>query len=62
VLSAYSSDISLANQKFHDALPEVAAQTIEYNNGHAFTFGRPIVLEQSVWIPHCALAAPSSTA
>jgi len=51
VLIDTGSDISLANQKFRDALREVAATTIEYHNGHAFTFGRPIVLEQTVWTP-----------
>ncbi len=45
VLIDTGSDISLANQKFRDALRGVAARTIEYHNGHAFTFGRPIVLE-----------------
>jgi hypothetical protein len=51
VLIDTGSDISLANQKFRDAMRGVAARTIEYHNGHAFTFGRPIVLEQSVWTP-----------
>ena len=51
VLIDTGSDISLANQKFRDALREVAAGTIEYHNGRAFTFGRPIVLEGSVWAP-----------
>jgi predicted aspartyl protease len=51
VLIDTGSDISLANQKFRDVLRVVAARTIEYHNGHAFTFGRPIVLEQSVWTP-----------
>ena len=51
VLIDTGSDISLANQKFRDALRGVAAQVIEYHNGRAFTFGRPIVLEQSVWTP-----------
>jgi predicted aspartyl protease len=51
VLIDTGSDISLANQKFRDALREVAATTIENHNGHAFTFGRPIVLEQTVWTP-----------
>ena len=55
VLIDTGSDISLANQKFRDALREVAARTIEYHNGHAFTFGRPIVLEQSVWTPSLRL-------
>jgi len=43
--------IHYLRQKFRDALREVAATTIEYHNGHAFTFGRPIVLEQTVWTP-----------
>jgi predicted aspartyl protease len=55
VLIDTGSDISLANQNFRDALRGVAAGTIEYHNGHAFTFGRPIVLEQSVWAPTLAL-------
>ncbi|HEV7608024.1 MAG TPA: aspartyl protease family protein [Steroidobacteraceae bacterium] len=59
VLIDTGSDISLANQKFHDALREVAAQTIEYHNGHAFTFGRPIVLTKSVWTPRVRLGHTS---
>jgi len=55
VLIDTGSDISLANEKFRDALREVAARTIEYHNGHAFTFGRPIVLEESVWTPSLRL-------
>ena len=55
VLIDTGSDISLANQHFRDALRAVAARTIEYHNGHAFTFGRPIVLEQSVWTPSLRL-------
>jgi predicted aspartyl protease len=55
VLIDTGSDISLANQRFRDALRDVAARTIEYHNGHAFTFGRPIVLEQSVWTPNLRL-------
>jgi predicted aspartyl protease len=55
VLIDTGSDISLANQKFRDALRGVAARTIEYHNGHAFTFGRPIVLEESVWAPSLRL-------
>jgi predicted aspartyl protease len=51
VLIDTGSDISLANQSFRDALRKVAAHTIEYHNGHAFTFGRPIVLEERVWTP-----------
>jgi predicted aspartyl protease len=51
VLIDTGSDISLANQSFRDALRGVSAHTIEYHNGHAFTFGRPIVLEQRVWVP-----------
>jgi hypothetical protein len=55
VLIDTGSDISLANLKFRDALRVVAAGTIEYHNGHAFTFGRPIVLEQTVWTPSLRL-------
>jgi predicted aspartyl protease len=55
VLIDTGSDISLGNQKFRDALRDVAARTIEYHNGHAFTFGRPIVLEESVWTPSLRL-------
>jgi len=55
VLIDTGSDISLANQKLRDALRGVAARTIQYHNGHAFTFGRPIVLEQSVWAPSLRL-------
>jgi hypothetical protein len=55
VLIDTGSDISLANQKFRDALLRVAAHSVEYHNGHAFTFGRPIVLDQSVWIPSLRL-------
>ena len=51
VLIDTGSDISLANEHFRDALRGVAARTIEYHGGRAFTFGRPIVLEQSVWTP-----------
>jgi len=52
VLIDTGSDISLANEQFRDALRGVAAGTIEYHGGHAYTFGRPIVLEQSVWTPN----------
>jgi predicted aspartyl protease len=55
VLIDTGSDISLANQKFRDALRVVAAGMIEYHNGRAFTFGRPIVLEQTVWTPRLRL-------
>lgn len=55
VLIDTGSDISLANERFRDALRDVAARTIEYHSGHAFTFGRPIVLEGSVWTPNLRL-------
>ena len=55
VLIDTGSNISLANQRFRDALRAVGARSIEYHNGHAFTFGRPIVLEQSVWTPNLRL-------
>jgi hypothetical protein len=55
VLLDTGSDISLANQKYRDALRRIAARTIQYHDGRAFTFGRPIVLEQSVWTPSLRL-------
>jgi hypothetical protein len=55
VLIDTGSDISLANENFRDALRDVAARSIEYHNGHAFTFGRPIVLSQRVWTPRLRL-------
>lgn len=51
VLIDTGSNISLANDKFREALRGVGARTIEYKNGHAFTFGRPIVLNERVWTP-----------
>jgi hypothetical protein len=61
VLIDTGSDISLANQKFRDALRRVAARTIEYHNGHAF-IRTPDRSRASVWAPVCVLATPSSTA
>jgi predicted aspartyl protease len=55
VLIDTGSDISLANEQFRDALRVVGARSIEYRNGHAFTFGRPIVLTQRVWTPRLYL-------
>jgi predicted aspartyl protease len=55
VLLDTGSNISLANERFRDALRGVAASTIEFHDDHAFTFGRPIVLEQSVWTPSLRL-------
>jgi len=55
VLIDTGSNISLGNTRFRDALRSVAAHTIEYHNGHAFTFGRPIVLDQTVWTPNLRL-------
>ena len=55
VLIDTGSDISLANEKFRDALRAVGARSIEYHNGHAFTFARPIVLAQRVWTPRLRL-------
>jgi predicted aspartyl protease len=51
VLIDTGSSISLGNARFRDALRGVAARTIERHNGRAFTIGRPILLEQSVWTP-----------
>jgi predicted aspartyl protease len=55
VLIDTGSDISLGNQHFRDALRDVAARSIEYHNGHAFTFGHPILFEQRVWTPRLRL-------
>ena len=52
VLIDTGSEISLANERFQEALRGVAARTIEYRGGRAFTFGRPIVLAESVWTPN----------
>jgi len=55
VLIDTGSEISLANGHFREALLNVGARSIEYRNGHAFTFGRPIVLAQRVWTPRLYL-------
>lgn len=55
VLIDTGSNVSLANERFRDSLRDVRARTIEYHNGRAFTFGRPIVLDQSVWTPRLRL-------
>jgi predicted aspartyl protease len=55
VLIDTGSDISLANERFRDALRGVGARSIQYRNGHAFTFGRPIVLTLRVWTPRLFL-------
>ena len=55
VLLDTGSDISLANERFREALLEVGARSVEYHNGHAFTFGRPIVLARRVWTPRLYL-------
>jgi len=51
VLIDTGSNISLANERFREALRGVAARTVEYHGGRAYTFGRPLVLKQSVWTP-----------
>jgi predicted aspartyl protease len=55
VLIDTGSDLSLANEKFREALRGVATRSIEYKGDHAFTFGRPVVLERSVWTPRLLL-------
>jgi predicted aspartyl protease len=55
VLIDTGSDISLGNERFRESLRGVSARRIEYHNGHAFTFGFPIVLDKSVWIPSVRL-------
>ena len=51
VLIDTGSDISLGNECFRESLRGVAAHHVEYHNGHAFTFGSPLLLEKSVWVP-----------
>ena len=51
VLIDTGSDISLGNERFRESLRGVAAHHVEYHNGHAFTFGSPLLLEKSVWVP-----------
>jgi predicted aspartyl protease len=55
VLIDTGSDISLANERYRDALRVVGARSIQLRNGHAFTFGRPIVLAERVWTPRLQL-------
>ena len=55
VLIDTGAEISLANERFRDALRRVFAHTVEYRNGHAFTFGRPLQLEKTIWIPSLRL-------
>jgi predicted aspartyl protease len=55
VLIDTGSDLSLANEKFREALRGVATRSIEYKGDFAFTFGRPVVLERSVWTPRLNL-------
>jgi hypothetical protein len=59
VLLDTGSDISLANEHFRSALLGVGAHSVEYRNGHAFTFGRPIVLARRVWTPRLVLGRTS---
>lgn len=55
VLIDTGSDISLANERFREALLVVGARSVEYRNGHAFTAGRPIVFTRRVWTPRLFL-------
>lgn len=55
VLIDTGSDISLANGRFRDALRDVAAGRVEYHNGRAFTYGRPLLLEETVFTPSLRL-------
>ncbi len=55
VLLDTGSDLSLANEKFREALRGVSTRSIEYKGDFAFTFGKPVVLERSVWTPRLNL-------
>jgi len=59
VLIDTGSNISLANKQFQQALRGVAARSVQYHDGRAFTFGRPLVLQQSVWTPRLRLGHTS---
>jgi predicted aspartyl protease len=51
VLVDTGATISLGNTRLRDALKRVRASVIEYHGDFAQTFGRPVVLEDSVWAP-----------
>jgi predicted aspartyl protease len=55
VLIDTGSNISLANERFRAALRRVAASSIQYHGDRAFTFGRPIVLDEVVLTPSLRL-------
>jgi predicted aspartyl protease len=55
VLIDTGASVSLANERFRQALRHVAAESIEYHGDHAFTFGRPVVLERTVWTPRLSM-------
>jgi hypothetical protein len=55
VLIDTGSNISLANERFRNALRRVAATKVEYHGDRAFTFGRPLLLEDRVWTPRLNL-------
>lgn len=55
VLIDTGSNISLGNRKFREVLRVVATRSIQVHNGHAFTFGRPIVFTEVVWTPSLRL-------
>ena len=55
VLIDTGSNISLGNERFREALRGVAARSVEYHGGRAYTFGRPLLLERTVWTPSLRL-------
>lgn len=55
VLIDTGSDTSLANTKFREALRNVAARMIHFRGDRAFTYGRPVLLDESVWTPSLRL-------
>src|SRR5689334_7453417 len=51
VLIDTGSEVSLGNERFRQALRRISARTVEYHNGRAFTFGSPLVLDKTIWVP-----------
>ncbi|HVY85512.1 MAG TPA: aspartyl protease family protein, partial [Caulobacterales bacterium] len=51
VLVDTGSDMSLCNAAFRAALASVRAEWVQYQEGRAFTAGRPLYARDSIWTP-----------
>ncbi|MES1201582.1 MAG: retropepsin-like aspartic protease [Pseudomonadota bacterium] len=51
VLIDTGSDVSLCNHAFRTALERVRAIVVEYHGGRAYTAGRPLFFDDSIWAP-----------